>query len=162
MYIEHLHGIGGGRDLEQTTPVPSAASMSTWRSWAEQWAKPKPFLTSHCCFLFVCFFNSCKGASHYGLTKDKKRRSQDGCPDGCVSLTSTALSPEVSEAATVSLVTNEPGLDNPAYVSTTEDGQPADSPLDSGRSNRMRGESSGWLSGNGLLALRLPSVEYLL
>ncbi|KAF3825200.1 hypothetical protein GH733_005834, partial [Mirounga leonina] len=86
--------------------------------------------------LLVCC--SCKGASHYGLTKDKKRRSQDGCPDGCVSLTATALSPDVSAAATVSLVTNEPGLDNPAYVSTAEDGQPADSPLDSGRSNRTR------------------------
>lgn len=111
----------------------------------------------------LCWFcDSCKGASHYGLTKDRKRRSQDGCPDGCASLTATALSPEVSAAATVSLMTNEPGLDNPAYVSTAEDGQPADSPLDSGRSNRTRGESNGWLSGNGLFALRSPSVEYLL
>ncbi|XP_045737095.2 E3 ubiquitin-protein ligase LNX isoform X1 [Mirounga angustirostris] len=90
------------------------------------------------CDLEQHFQTSCKGASHYGLTKDKKRRSQDGCPDGCVSLTATALSPDVSAAATVSLVTNEPGLDNPAYVSTAEDGQPADSPLDSGRSNRTR------------------------
>uniref|UniRef100_A0A8C0NVW1 E3 ubiquitin-protein ligase LNX n=1 Tax=Canis lupus familiaris TaxID=9615 RepID=A0A8C0NVW1_CANLF len=88
--------------------------------------------------LHFLYSELCKGASHYGLTKDKKRRSQDGCPDGCVSLTATALSPEVSAAATVSLVTNEPGLDNPAYVSTVEDGQPADSPLDSGRSNRTR------------------------
>lgn len=47
---------------------------------------------------------------------------------------------------------DEPGLDNPAYVSTAEDGQPANSPLDSGRSNRTRGESKGWVSGNGLLA----------
>ncbi|XP_015105730.1 E3 ubiquitin-protein ligase LNX isoform X2 [Vicugna pacos] len=84
------------------------------------------------------FQTSCKGASHYGLTKDRKRRSQDGCPDGCASLTAAALSPEVSAAATVSLMTDEPGLDNPAYVFTAEDGQPASSPLDSGRSNRMR------------------------
>ncbi|EPY73777.1 e3 ubiquitin-protein ligase LNX isoform 2 [Camelus ferus] len=83
-------------------------------------------------------FSSCKGASHYGLTKDRKRRSQDGCPDGCASLTAAALSPEVSAAATVSLMTDEPGLDNPAYVFTAEDGQPASSPLDSGRSNRVR------------------------
>ncbi|XP_036707875.1 E3 ubiquitin-protein ligase LNX isoform X4 [Balaenoptera musculus] len=34
-------------------------------------------------------------------------------------------------------MTDEPGLDNPAYVSTAEDGQP-NSPLDSGRSNRTR------------------------
>ncbi|XP_014422594.1 E3 ubiquitin-protein ligase LNX isoform X2 [Camelus ferus] len=84
------------------------------------------------------FQTSCKGASHYGLTKDRKRRSQDGCPDGCASLTAAALSPEVSAAATVSLMTDEPGLDNPAYVFTAEDGQPASSPLDSGRSNRVR------------------------
>ncbi|KAF5926895.1 hypothetical protein HPG69_001526 [Diceros bicornis minor] len=80
----------------------------------------------------------CKGASHYGLTKDRKRRSQDGYPDGCASLTATVLSSEISAAATISLMTDEPGLDNPAYVSTAEDGQPANSPLDSGRSNRTR------------------------
>ncbi|XP_029801583.1 E3 ubiquitin-protein ligase LNX isoform X2 [Suricata suricatta] len=90
------------------------------------------------CDLEQHFQTSCKGASHYGLTKDRKRRSQDGCPDGCASLTAAALSSEVSAAATVSLMTNEPGLDNPAYVSTAEDGLPADSPLDSGRSNRAR------------------------
>nr|XP_040148346.1 E3 ubiquitin-protein ligase LNX isoform X2 [Ictidomys tridecemlineatus] len=102
-----------------------------------------PF-TEHCsevlqrCDLQHHFQTSCKGASHYGLTKDRKRRSQDGCPDGCASLTATALSPEVSAAATISLMMDEPGLDNPAYVSTAEDGQPANSPLDSGRSNRTR------------------------
>lgn len=71
-----------------------------------------------------------------------------------------ALSPEVSAAATISLMTDEAGLDNPAYVSTAEDGQPANSPVDFGRSNRTRGESNGWLSGNGLFALGWPSVEY--
>ncbi|KAG8504956.1 E3 ubiquitin-protein ligase LNX, partial [Galemys pyrenaicus] len=81
---------------------------------------------------------TCKGASHYGLTKDRKRRSQDGCSDGCASLTAAALSPEVSAAATISLIASEPGLDNPAYVSTAEEGQPANSPLDSSRSNRTR------------------------
>ena len=102
-----------------------------------------PF-TEHCeevlqrCDLEHHFQTSCKGASHYGLTKDRKRRSQDGCPDGCASLTATALSPEASAAATISLMTDEPGLDNPAYVSTAEDGQPATGPLDSGRSNRTR------------------------
>ncbi|XP_068399043.1 E3 ubiquitin-protein ligase LNX isoform X1 [Eschrichtius robustus] len=101
-----------------------------------------PF-TEHCaqvlqrCDLDHHFQMSCKGASHYGLTKDRKRHSHDGCPDGCASLTATALSPEVSAAAAVSLMTDEPGLDNPAYVSTAEDGQP-NSPLDSGRSNRTR------------------------
>nr|XP_017525629.2 E3 ubiquitin-protein ligase LNX isoform X1 [Manis javanica]XP_017525630.2 E3 ubiquitin-protein ligase LNX isoform X1 [Manis javanica]XP_017525631.2 E3 ubiquitin-protein ligase LNX isoform X1 [Manis javanica]XP_036854662.1 E3 ubiquitin-protein ligase LNX isoform X1 [Manis javanica]XP_036854663.1 E3 ubiquitin-protein ligase LNX isoform X1 [Manis javanica] len=102
-----------------------------------------PF-TGHCtevlqrCDLQHHFQTSCKGASHYGLTKDRKRCSQDGCPDGCTSLMATALSPEVSAAATSSLMTGEPGLDNPAYVSTAEDGQPANSALDSGQSNRTR------------------------
>uniref|UniRef100_A0A2K6ARH7 Ligand of numb-protein X 1 n=1 Tax=Macaca nemestrina TaxID=9545 RepID=A0A2K6ARH7_MACNE len=90
------------------------------------------------CDLEHHFQTSCKGASHYGLTKDRKRRSQDGCPDGCASLTAMAPSPEVSAAATISLMTDEPGLDNPAYVSSAEDGQPAVSPVDSGRSNRTR------------------------
>ncbi|EAX05451.1 ligand of numb-protein X 1 [Homo sapiens] len=88
--------------------------------------------------LHFLYSELCKGASHYGLTKDRKRRSQDGCPDGCASLTATAPSPEVSAAATISLMTDEPGLDNPAYVSSAEDGQPAISPVDSGRSNRTR------------------------
>ncbi|XP_059527122.1 E3 ubiquitin-protein ligase LNX isoform X3 [Myotis daubentonii] len=88
--------------------------------------------------LHFLYSELCKGASHYGLTKDRKRRSQDGCVDGCASLAATTLFPEVSAAATVALMTDEPGLDNPAYVSATEDGQPADSPSDFGRSNRTR------------------------
>ncbi|XP_071072634.1 E3 ubiquitin-protein ligase LNX isoform X2 [Dasypus novemcinctus] len=88
--------------------------------------------------LHFLYSELCKGASHYGLTKDRKRRSQDGCPDGCVSLTATTLSSEVSAAATIPLTTSEPGLDNPAYVSTAEEGQPANSPLDPGQSNRTR------------------------
>ncbi|EGW02978.1 E3 ubiquitin-protein ligase LNX [Cricetulus griseus] len=102
-----------------------------------------PF-TEHCsevlqrCDLQHHFQTSCKGASHYGLTKDRKRRSQDGCTDGCASLTAMPLSPEVSAAATISLMTDEPGLDNPAYVSTVEDGEPVTNSSDSGRSNRTR------------------------
>lgn len=97
--------------------------------------------------LWSCY--SCKGASHYGLTKDRKRRPQDGCPDSCASLPATPLFPEVSAAATIALMTDEPGLDNPAYMSTAEDGQPAHSPSDFGRSNRTRGEANGELSRNG-------------
>ncbi|NP_001153050.1 E3 ubiquitin-protein ligase LNX isoform X2 [Mus musculus] len=50
----------------------------------------------------------------------------------------TTLSPEVSAAATISLMTDEPGLDNPAYVSSVEDGEPVANSSDSGRSNRTR------------------------
>lgn len=88
--------------------------------------------------LHFLYSELCKGASHYGLTKDRKRRSQDGCPDGCASLMATTLSPEVSAAATISLMTDEPGLDNPAYVSSVEDGEPVANSSDSGRSNRTR------------------------
>ncbi|KAM7155521.1 E3 ubiquitin-protein ligase LNX isoform 1-T1 [Molossus nigricans] len=90
------------------------------------------------CDLQQHFQTSCKGASHYGLTKDRKRRSQDGCADSCASLTAATLCPEVSAAATVALMPDEPGLDNPAYVPTAEDGQPANGPADFGRSNRSR------------------------
>ncbi|XP_055967345.1 E3 ubiquitin-protein ligase LNX [Sorex fumeus] len=88
--------------------------------------------------LHFLYSELCKGASHYGLTKDRKRRSQDGCPDGCASLTATALSSEISAAATISLMTDEPGLDNPAYVATAEDGQSETSPMDTGRNNRTK------------------------
>ncbi|XP_051026233.1 E3 ubiquitin-protein ligase LNX isoform X2 [Acomys russatus] len=88
--------------------------------------------------LHFLYSELCKGASHYGLTKDRKRRSQDGCPDGCASLTATTLSPEVSAAATISLMTDEPGLDNPAYMSSVEDGEPVTNSSDSGRSNRAK------------------------
>ncbi|XP_008831550.1 E3 ubiquitin-protein ligase LNX [Nannospalax galili] len=88
--------------------------------------------------LHFLYSELCKGASHYGLTKDRKRRSQDACPDGCASLTAMTLSPELSAAATISLMTDEPGLDNPAYMSTVEDAQSANSSSDSGRSNRTR------------------------
>ncbi|XP_028636645.1 E3 ubiquitin-protein ligase LNX isoform X2 [Grammomys surdaster] len=88
--------------------------------------------------LHFLYSELCKGASHYGLTKDRKRRSQDGCPDGCASLTATTLSPEVSAAATISLMTDEPGLDNPAYVSSVEDGEPVTNSSDSSRNNRTR------------------------
>ncbi|XP_040094133.1 E3 ubiquitin-protein ligase LNX isoform X2 [Oryx dammah] len=100
------------------------------------WLSPANYVDSVGNLHFL-YSELCKGASHYGLTKDRKRRSQDGCPDGSTSLTATALSPEISTVPTVSLMTDEPGLDNPAYVSTAEDGQP-NSPLDSGRSNRTR------------------------
>uniref|UniRef100_G1U275 E3 ubiquitin-protein ligase LNX n=1 Tax=Oryctolagus cuniculus TaxID=9986 RepID=G1U275_RABIT len=81
---------------------------------------------------------SCKGVSHYGLTKERKRRSQHGCPDGCASLTATTLSPEAATAASSPCAADEPGLDNPAYVSTVEDGPAANSVADTGHSNPVR------------------------
>ncbi|XP_004849771.1 E3 ubiquitin-protein ligase LNX isoform X2 [Heterocephalus glaber] len=101
------------------------------------WLSPANYIDSVGNLHFL-YSELCKGASHYGLTKDRKRRSQGGCSDGCASLMASSLSPEVSAAATISLTTHEPGLDNPAYMSTVEDGQPENSPMDTGRSNRNR------------------------
>uniref|UniRef100_A0A8C6YYE3 Ligand of numb-protein X 1 n=1 Tax=Nothoprocta perdicaria TaxID=30464 RepID=A0A8C6YYE3_NOTPE len=55
----------------------------------------------------------CKGASHYGLGKERKRRSQDCSPDGGLAV--AALGPELSAAAAIALMTDEPGLVNPAF-----------------------------------------------
>ncbi|GAB0188447.1 E3 ubiquitin-protein ligase LNX [Grus japonensis] len=80
----------------------------------------------------------CKGASHYGLTKERKRRSQDCSPDHGSSLAVAALGPELSAAAAIALMTDEPGLVNPAFSPTSEDSQSGSSPGDLHRSNRNR------------------------
>uniref|UniRef100_A0A8D0FCH7 Ligand of numb-protein X 1 n=1 Tax=Strix occidentalis caurina TaxID=311401 RepID=A0A8D0FCH7_STROC len=69
------------------------------------------------------FQTQCKGASHYGLTKERKRRSQDCSPDHGSSLAVAALGPELSAAAAIALMTDEPGLVNPAFSPTSEDSQ---------------------------------------
>ncbi|XP_077158054.1 E3 ubiquitin-protein ligase LNX isoform X2 [Paroedura picta] len=90
------------------------------------------------CDLEQHFQNGCKGASHYGLTKDRKRRSQDGSPDSSAALTVAALGPELSAAATIALMTDEPGLINPAFSTTSEDCQSGPSSADLTRNNQTR------------------------
>ncbi|XP_074678645.1 E3 ubiquitin-protein ligase LNX isoform X1 [Strix aluco] len=84
------------------------------------------------------FQTQCKGASHYGLTKERKRRSQDCSPDHGSSLAVAALGPELSAAAAIALMTDEPGLVNPAFSPTSEDSQSGSSPGDLHCSNRNR------------------------
>ncbi|PKU37900.1 e3 ubiquitin-protein ligase lnx isoform x1 [Limosa lapponica baueri] len=84
------------------------------------------------------FRTQCKGASHYGLTKERKRRSQDCSPDHGSSLAVAALGPELSAAAAIALMTDEPGLVNPAFSPTSEESQSGSSPGDLHRSNRNR------------------------
>ncbi|XP_056346476.1 E3 ubiquitin-protein ligase LNX isoform X1 [Oenanthe melanoleuca] len=84
------------------------------------------------------FQTQCKGASHYGLTKERKRRSQDCSPDHGSSLAVASLGPELSAAAAIALMTDEPGLVNPAFSPTSEDSQLGSSPGDLHRSNRSR------------------------
>ncbi|KAM6362288.1 E3 ubiquitin-protein ligase LNX isoform 2-T2 [Alca torda] len=88
--------------------------------------------------LHFLYSELCKGASHYGLTKERKRRSQDCSPDHGSSLAVAALSPEVSAAAAIALMSDEPGLVNPAFSPTSEDNQSGSSPGDLHRSNRNR------------------------
>ncbi|KAM4709485.1 E3 ubiquitin-protein ligase LNX [Discoglossus pictus] len=66
--------------------------------------------------LHFLYSELCKGASHYGLTKERKRRSQDDSPDcsSSLDLTVAAVSPELSAAA-VALGNDESGQDNPAF-----------------------------------------------
>ncbi|KFQ37135.1 E3 ubiquitin-protein ligase LNX, partial [Merops nubicus] len=84
------------------------------------------------------FQTQCKGASHYGLTKERKRRSQDCSPDHGSSLAVAALGPELSAAAAIALMTDEPGLVNPAFSPTSEDSHSGSSPGDLHHSNRNR------------------------
>ncbi|XP_005415549.1 E3 ubiquitin-protein ligase LNX isoform X2 [Geospiza fortis] len=88
--------------------------------------------------LHFLYSELCKGASHYGLTKERKRRSQDCSPDRGSSLAVAALGPELSAAAAIALMTDEPGLVNPAFSPTSEDSQLGSGPGDLHRSNRNR------------------------
>ncbi|XP_034627796.1 E3 ubiquitin-protein ligase LNX isoform X6 [Trachemys scripta elegans] len=88
--------------------------------------------------LHFLYSELCKGASHYGLTKERKRRSQDDSPDCSATLTVAALGPELSASAAIALMTDEPGLVNPAFSLASEDNQSGSSSGDPSRSNRNR------------------------
>ncbi|XP_014853310.1 PREDICTED: E3 ubiquitin-protein ligase LNX isoform X1 [Poecilia mexicana] len=64
----------------------------------------------------------CKGASHYGLSTDRKRRSQEGeCTDSTSELTVATLPSDGPASAAVALLSDEPGLVNPAFDPSMED-----------------------------------------
>ncbi|KAM4575157.1 E3 ubiquitin-protein ligase LNX isoform 1-T2 [Fundulus diaphanus] len=64
----------------------------------------------------------CKGASHYGLSADRKRRSQEGeCTDSTSELTVATLPSDGPTSAAVALLSDEPGLVNPAFDPSMED-----------------------------------------
>ncbi|KAM3620499.1 uncharacterized protein V6R79_024535 [Siganus canaliculatus] len=64
----------------------------------------------------------CKGASHYGLSADRKRRSQEGeCTDSTSELTIATLPNDGPNSAAVALLSDEPGLVNPAFDPSMED-----------------------------------------
>ncbi|XP_016311703.1 E3 ubiquitin-protein ligase LNX-like isoform X2 [Sinocyclocheilus anshuiensis] len=64
----------------------------------------------------------CKGASHYGLSAERKRRSQEGdCTDSTSELTVAALHGEGCPSSAIALLSDESGLVNPAYEPSVED-----------------------------------------
>nr|XP_046156519.1 E3 ubiquitin-protein ligase LNX-like isoform X3 [Oncorhynchus gorbuscha] len=64
----------------------------------------------------------CKGASHYGLSADRKRRSQEGdCTDSMSELTVATLPGDGPTSAAVALLSDDPGLVNPAFDPSMED-----------------------------------------
>lgn len=70
-------------------------------------------------FVHVC---RCKGASHYGLSTDRKRRSQEGeCTDSTSELTIATMPNDSPTSAAVALLSDEPGLVNPAFDPSMED-----------------------------------------
>ncbi|XP_061086317.1 E3 ubiquitin-protein ligase LNX isoform X1 [Conger conger] len=65
--------------------------------------------------------NRCKGASHYGLSADRKRRSQEGvCTDSTSELTISTLTSD-PPGSTLALLSDDPGLVNPAFDPSAED-----------------------------------------
>ncbi|XP_056414044.1 E3 ubiquitin-protein ligase LNX isoform X2 [Hyla sarda] len=90
--------------------------------------------------LHFLYSELCKGASHYGLTKERKRRSQDGSPDcsSSLDLTVAALSSELSAASAAALVPEETGQDNPVYSSPTGDSHLGSASEEHCRINRNR------------------------
>ncbi|XP_068176482.1 E3 ubiquitin-protein ligase LNX isoform X2 [Antennarius striatus] len=64
----------------------------------------------------------CKGASHYGLSADRKRRSQEGeCTDSTSELTIATLPNDGPNSAAVALLSEESGLVNPAFDPSMEE-----------------------------------------
>ncbi|XP_018085435.1 E3 ubiquitin-protein ligase LNX isoform X3 [Xenopus laevis] len=90
--------------------------------------------------LHFLYSELCKGASHYGLTKERKRRSQDSSPDcsSSLDLTVAAVSPELSASAAIALATEETGQDNPAFSPAKGESHTACESEENCRLNRNR------------------------
>uniref|UniRef100_A0A3B4BMX8 PDZ domain-containing protein n=1 Tax=Periophthalmus magnuspinnatus TaxID=409849 RepID=A0A3B4BMX8_9GOBI len=84
------------------------------------WLSPANY-TDNLGNLHILYSELCKGASHYGLSADRKRRSQEGeCTDSTSELTIATL-PNDGPTAAVALLSDEPGLVNPAFDPSMED-----------------------------------------
>ncbi|KAL7397168.1 hypothetical protein ABVT39_017847 [Epinephelus coioides] len=95
----------------------------------------------------------CKGASHYGLSADRKRRSQEGeCTDSTSELTIATLPNDGPTSAAVALLSDEPGLVNPAFDPSMEDNS------QSGSTTSLAARSSSKKSE----LLALPQLHHLI
>nr|XP_015827171.2 E3 ubiquitin-protein ligase LNX isoform X2 [Nothobranchius furzeri] len=85
------------------------------------WLSPANY-TDNLGNLHILYSELCKGASHYGLSADRKRRSQEGeCTDSTSELTVATLPSDGPTSAAVALLSDEPGLVNPAFDPSMED-----------------------------------------
>ncbi|CAJ1059981.1 E3 ubiquitin-protein ligase LNX isoform X4 [Xyrichtys novacula] len=85
------------------------------------WLSPANY-TDNLGNLHILYSELCKGASHYGLSADRKRRSQEGeCTDSTSELTIATLPNDGATSAAVALLSDEPGLVNPAFDPSMED-----------------------------------------
>ncbi|XP_072246072.1 E3 ubiquitin-protein ligase LNX isoform X3 [Leuresthes tenuis] len=85
------------------------------------WLSPANY-TDNLGNLHILYSELCKGASHYGLSADRKRRSQEGeCTDSTSELTIATLPNDGPTSAAVALLSDEPGLVNPAFDPSVED-----------------------------------------
>ncbi|XP_029005052.1 E3 ubiquitin-protein ligase LNX isoform X2 [Betta splendens] len=85
------------------------------------WLSPANY-TDNLGNLHILYSELCKGASHYGLSADRKRRSQEGdCTDSTSELTIATLPGDGPASAAVALLSDEPGLVNPAFDPSMED-----------------------------------------
>nr|XP_029488856.1 E3 ubiquitin-protein ligase LNX-like isoform X3 [Oncorhynchus nerka] len=85
------------------------------------WLSPANY-TDNVGNLHILYSELCKGASHYGLSADRKRRSQEGdCTDSTSELTVATLPGDGPTSAAVALLSDDPGLVNPAFDPSMED-----------------------------------------
>ncbi|XP_060722768.1 E3 ubiquitin-protein ligase LNX isoform X4 [Tachysurus vachellii] len=85
------------------------------------WLSPANY-TDNVGNLHILYSELCKGASHYGLSAERKRRSQEGeCTDSTSELALATLSGDGPASSAMALLSDEPGLVNPAYEPGMED-----------------------------------------
>ena len=90
----------------------------------------------------------CKGASHYGLSADRKRRSQEGeCTDSTSELTIATLPNDGPTSAAVALLSDDPGLVNPAFDPSMEENSQSGSTTSLAARSSSKKSECEWANG---------------